>query len=162
MRHLKKGRKLGRTAAHRKATMRALSIALIEHHRIVTTVTRAKELRRYIEPIITKAKEDTLHTRSYVFSFLHNKLAVKELFDTVAPAVGDRPGGYTRVLKIGTRSGDGAEMAVIELVDFNDVKPEGQGKKKRRTRRAGGSRRGSKATSTEAPTTEEKTDSAEE
>lgn len=138
MRHAVKGRKLGRTSAHRKATMRALSIALIKHHRIVTTVAKAKELRRFIEPVITRAKEDTLHNRNIVFSFLHNKEAIKELFATVIPVVGDRPGGYTRVVRVGNRPGDGADMAIIELVDFNDVKPDGaKAATKKKTRRAG-------------------------
>ncbi len=138
MRHSVKGRKLGRTSAHRKSTMRALSIALLKHHRIVTTIAKAKELRRYIEPIITRAKDDTHHNRNIIFSFLHNKEAIKELFTTVIPAVGERPGGYTRVVRVGNRPGDGAEMAIIELVDFNDVKPEGaKAAKKKKTRRAG-------------------------
>lgn len=138
MRHSVKGRKLGRTSAHRKATMRALSIALLKHHRIVTTVAKAKELRRFIEPVITRAKEDNLHSRNIIFSFLHNKEAIKELFTTVMPVVADRPGGYTRVVRVGSRPGDGADMAIIELVDFNDVKPEGASStKKKKTRRAG-------------------------
>lgn len=136
MRHAVKGRKLGRTSAHRKSTMRALSIALIKHHRIVTTLAKAKELRRYVEPVITRAKVDSNNNRSILFSFLHNKEAIKELFDTVIPVVGERPGGYTRVVRVGNRPGDGAEMAIIELVDFNDVKPEGsKSVKKKRTRR---------------------------
>ena len=136
MRHAVKGRKLGRTSAHRKATMRALSIALLKHHRIVTTLAKAKELRRYVEPVITRAKEDNHHNRNILFSFLHNKEAIKELFATVMPVVGERPGGYTRVVRVGNRPGDGAEMALIELVDFNDVKPEGSKvTKKKRTRR---------------------------
>ena len=138
MRHAVKGRKLGRTSAHKKATMRALSIALIKHHRIVTTISKAKELRRFIEPVITRGKEDNLHNRNIIFSFLHNKEAIKELFSTVMPVVADRPGGYTRVIRVGNRPGDGAEMAIIELVDFNDVKPDGaKNTKKKKTRRAG-------------------------
>lgn len=136
MRHAVKGRKLGRTSAHRKSTMRALSIALIKHHRIVTTLAKAKELRRYVEPVITRAKIDSLGNRSILFSFLHNKEAIKELFEIVIPAVGERPGGYTRVVRVGNRPGDGAEMAIIELVDFNDIKPDGaKSTKKKRTRR---------------------------
>jgi large subunit ribosomal protein L17 len=138
MRHAVKGRKLGRTSAHRKSTMRALSIALLKHHRIVTTVAKAKELRRYVEPVISRAKEDNHHNRNILFSFLHNKEAIKELFATVMPVVGERPGGYTRVIRVGNRPGDGAEMAIIELVDFNDIKPEGaKASKKKRTRRGG-------------------------
>lgn len=152
MRHLVKGRKLGRTHSHRKSTMRALSIALIKHHRIVTTLAKAKELRSYVEPVITRAKEDNNNNRRVVFSFLHNKEAIKELFDTVAPAVGDRPGGYTRVLRVGTRPGDGAEMALIELVDFNDVKPEGgKTSTKKKTRRG----RRKKPSNTESETTDQ-------
>lgn len=137
MRHRVKGRKLGRTASHRRATLKSLSAALLLEHRIETTVAKAKELRTYIEPLITRAKSDTTHNRRVAFSYLQNKYAVTELFDVVAPAAADRPGGYTRVLKLGFRVGDAAEMAVIELVDFNDVKPEGKADKKKRTRRAG-------------------------
>ena len=137
MRHRVKGRKLGRTASHRRATLKSLSAALLLEHRIETTVAKAKELRTYIEPLITRAKNDTTHNRRTAFSYLQNKYAVTELFDVVAPAAADRPGGYTRVLKLGFRVGDAAEMAVIELVDFNDVKPEGKADKKKRTRRAG-------------------------
>ncbi len=138
MRHQVRGRKLGRTASHRKATLRALSTALIKHQRIVTTVAKAKELRRYVEPIITKAvQEDSPHHRRQAFAMLSDKQAVTILYDDVVPAVGDRPGGYTRVIKIGTRAGDGAPTAMIELVDFNDVKPEGKDTKKKKTRRAG-------------------------
>lgn len=144
MRHLVKGRKLGRTASHRAATLKALSVALIKEHRIVTTVAKAKELRTFVEPLITRAKEDTQHNRRQVFSVIKDKRAAAHLFDEVAPKAMDRPGGYTRVLKLGSRSGDGAEMAVIELVDYNDIKPEDSTKKKR-TRRAGKS--SSKSTS---------------
>lgn len=147
MRHKVKGRKLSRTSAHRKATMRALTVALVTSedktkanytNRIVTTVAKAKELRRFIEPLITRSKEDTLLNRRMVFAALQHKEAVKRLFDEIGPQAKERPGGYTRVIKTGFRQGDGADMAIIELVDFNDVKPEG-GKttKKKRTRRAG-------------------------
>ena len=148
MRHLVRGRKLGRTKAHRKATLQALAIALIREHRIQTTVPKAKELRGFIEPLITRAKKDTMHNRREAFSVLQNKLAVKALFEEIAPQVGDRPGGYTRVLKTGFRSGDAAEMALIELVDFNlsDSGTE-TGDKKKRTRR---SRSGKSATETKA------------
>jgi large subunit ribosomal protein L17 len=137
MRHRVKGRKLGRTASHRKATLKALCTALIKEHRIETTLPKAKELRTFIEPLITTAKVDTTHNRRKAFSFLQDKYAVTELFETVGPAAADRPGGYTRVLKLGFRLGDSAEMAVIELVDFNDVAPELKSAKKKRTRRAG-------------------------
>lgn len=136
MRHLVKGRKLGRTSSHRKATLSSLSVAIIKEHRIVTTVAKAKELRTYVEPLITKAKEDTSHNRRQVFSKLNDKKAVSHLFDEIAKKAMDRPGGYTRVVKVGNRSGDGAQMAVIELVDYNDIKPE-DNRTKSRTRRAG-------------------------
>lgn len=148
MRHLVKGRKLGRTPSHRKATLNALSVALLKEHRIVTTEAKAKELRPYVEPMITKAKEDTGHNRRQVFSKLQDKQVVSHLFDEVAQKAMDRPGGYTRVIKIGNRSGDGAKMAVIELVDYNDIKPE-DSQKKTRTRRAG---RSGKSTSSDTKT----------
>ena len=137
MRHRVKGKGLSRTAAHRKATFRALTKALVKEHRIVTTVTKAKELRRFVEPLITRSKEDNNLNRKVVFAALQDKETVKSLFAEVGPAAGERPGGYTRVIKIGHRQGDGAEMAVIELVDFNDVQPEGKETKKKKTRRAG-------------------------
>lgn len=141
MRHQVKGRKLNRSTPHRKATMQALCGALIKEQRIQTTLAKAKELRRYIEPLITRAKNDTSYNRRRAFSFLQDKYAVTELFDEVAPAAADRPGGYTRVLKLGHRLGDAAEMAVIELVDFNDVPPDTKSSKKKRTRRAGKSKK---------------------
>lgn len=158
MRHLVKGRKLGRTPSHRKATLSALSVALIKEHRIVTTVPKAKELRTYVEPLITKAKEDTTHNRRQVFSKLKDKAAVSHLFEEIASKAMDRPGGYTRVIKIGYRSGDNAHMAVIELVDYNDIKPE-DSKKTKRTRRAGKSK---KTTSATSDTKAKKSDNKEE
>lgn len=146
MRHLKKGRKLGRTPSHRKATLASLSNALIKEHRIVTTVSKAKELRTFVEPLITKAKTDTTHKRRQVFSKLNDKEAVTQLFDEVAQKAMNRPGGYTRVVKLGYRSGDDAQMAVIELVDYNDIKPE-DSQKRKRTRRAGKSKKTTSATS---------------
>ncbi len=137
MRHRVKGRKLSRTASHRKATMRALTMALVKEQRITTTIAKAKELRKFVEPLITRAKEDNLLNRRMVFSSLQNKETVKKLFSEIGPQSKDRPGGYTRIIKLGFRQGDGAEMAVIELVDFNDIKPEGKTTKKKRTRRAG-------------------------
>lgn len=137
MRHLVKGKKLSRTASHRKATMQALSCALIKNKMIKTTVTKAKELRRFVEPLITKSKSDTTHNRRQAFAFLQDKEAVTILFNEVAPEVGDRPGGYTRVLKLGFRLGDSTEMALIELVDFSDYEPELKSAKKKKTRRAG-------------------------
>lgn len=137
MRHRLKGSKLGRTASHRKATLRSLSIALLTHHRIVTTLVKAKELRRHVEPVINRAKEDTTHNRREVFSFIQDNSTVTKLFDEIGPKVTERQGGYTRVVKLGTRRGDSAEMAVIELVDYNDSGSEAGAKKKKRTRRAG-------------------------
>jgi large subunit ribosomal protein L17 len=135
MRHRKKTKKLGRTSAHRKATLRALAAALIEHKRIRTTVPKAKALRPFIEPLITRAKEDNQHNRRQVFRRLQNKEAIKELFGEVAVQAADRPGGYTRIVKLGPRPGDAADMAMIELVDYNDVKPSGGGSTRKRTRR---------------------------
>lgn len=150
MRHLVKGKKMGRNTSHRHATMKALSCSLIEHKSIQTTVAKAKELRRYIEPVITRAKDDTSHNRRQAFSSLQDKHAVSTLFNEIAPAVGDRPGGYTRVLKLGFRLGDSAEMALIELVDFSDYQPEKKSAKKKRTRRAGKSNKPDTADTTAA------------
>ncbi len=129
MRHLRSGRKLKRTASHRKATLSALSVALITHKKIRTTVAKAKETRRVVEKLITRAKNAVaretgnnhkdVHARRVSFSFLHDRKAVSSLFDDIAPKVGTRPGGYTRVVKLGQRQGDGAELAVLELVDYN-------------------------------------------
>jgi len=138
MRHRKKGKKLGRTSAHRRRTLQALSNALIENKRITTTVAKAKALRPFVEPLITRAKEDTEHNRRQVFRYLQNKEAIKELFGEVRERVGDRPGGYTRIIQLGRRSGDGAELAMVELVDYNDVKPSGSSNSRSRTRRGSG------------------------
>jgi large subunit ribosomal protein L17 len=119
MRHNKKFNHLGRTAEHRKAMLANMATSLILHKRIETTKAKAKALRVYIEPLITKSKNDTTHSRRTVFSYLKNKVAVTELFREVAPKIADRPGGYTRILKTGFRAGDAADMAMIELVDFN-------------------------------------------
>lgn len=136
MRHQVRGRKLGRTHAHRNATMRALSNALIKNHKIVTTLPKAKELRRYVEPLITRAlKEDNSHNRRLVFSFLNDKYTVTHLFDDIVPVIGERNGGYTRIVKLGNRSGDGAPTAMIELVDFNESAVETATTKRKRTRR---------------------------
>jgi large subunit ribosomal protein L17 len=151
MRHRNKGFKLGRTRAHRAATLAALSSALIQHKRIRTTLTKAKALRMYVEPLISRAKEDSTHNRREVFRHLQNKYAVTELFSDISTKVADRPGGYTRVIKLGPRNGDGTEMAVVELVDYNDVRPEGAaGGSKKRTRRGGGRRGGKKSAAPEA------------
>ncbi len=138
MRHQKKRHKLGRTKPHRKATLAALSTSLIAHKRITTTVPKAKALRGFIEPLITRAKEDTSHNRRQVFRRLQDNQAVSTLFSEISEQVGDRPGGYTRVVKLGLRAGDGAPMAMIELVDYNDVQPETGGGRRKRTRRGGG------------------------
>ena len=121
MRHNKAINHLGRKSGHRKAMLANMATSLILHKRIQTTVAKAKALKVYVEPLITKSKEDTTHSRRVVFSYLKNKEAVTELFRTVAPKIADRPGGYTRVLKTGFRQGDGADMALIELVDFNEA-----------------------------------------
>jgi len=121
MRHGKTFNHLGRTASHRKALLANMATSLIIHKRITTTAAKAKELRKYVEPLITKAKDDSTHSRRVVFSYLKNKESIKELFSAVAVKVGDRPGGYTRVLKLMNRKGDNAEMAIIELVDFNEA-----------------------------------------
>ncbi|MBN9380820.1 MAG: 50S ribosomal protein L17 [Chitinophagaceae bacterium] len=154
MRHGDKINNLGRTASHRKALLNNLATQLIAHKRIVTTLAKAKSLRTFIEPLITKAKDNTTHQRRVVFSYLQDKEAVTELFGTIAEKVAGRPGGYTRIIKLGTRVGDNAETALIELVDFNDVYGKGKGEVKeaagKRTRRAGGKKKGAKAEAGEA------------
>lgn len=161
MRHGKKFNHLGRKSAHRKAMLANMAISLIEHKRIKTTLAKAKALRVYVEPLITKAKKDSTHSRRVVFSYLQNKEAVKELFGEVASAVMDRPGGYTRILKLGTRSGDNTEMALIELVDFNEfgATDSPSGRKKSRRRRRGGKK---KTTQEAAPAVEDAVVVAEE
>ncbi len=121
MRHRIKGRKLGRSTSHRLATLRSLATALIKHKKITTTLAKAKQTRLFVEPLITKAKNDSVHSRRLVASQIHDKEVVKELFGEVAEKIGDRPGGYTRIVKLGNRVGDGAEMAIIELVDYNNI-----------------------------------------
>ena len=137
MRHGKKIAHLGRTASHRKAMMANMASSLIEHKRINTTVAKAKALKKFVEPLITKAKSDTTHNRRIVFSALRNKYAVSELFRDIAEKVADRPGGYTRIIKVGSRLGDNASMALIELVDFNDTYVTEKPTKKRSRRRGG-------------------------
>lgn len=150
MRHNKSVNHLGRKSAHRKALMSNMASSLILNKRIITTEAKAKALKSYVEPLITKSKEDTTHSRRIVFSYLKDKNAVSELFRTVAPAVANRPGGYTRVLHVGFRQGDAAEMALIELVDFNEAALASAEKKeaKKGTRR---SRAKKAAPATEAP-----------
>src|SRR5688572_9795089 len=141
MRHGDKVKNLSRTKAHRDALLSNLACQLIEHKRIVTTVTKAKALRQYVEPLITKGKDNTTHQRRIVFSYLQDKLAVTELFGNIADKVGGRPGGYTRIIKLGARVGDNAEQALIELVDFNEIygkAVETKAEPAKRTRRAGG------------------------
>lgn len=121
MRHNKAINHLGRKSGHRKALLANMSCSLIEHKRITTTVAKAKALKMYVEPLITKSKEDTTHSRRVVFSYLKNKEAIKELFGTIAPKIADRPGGYLRVLHLGFRQGDGSDMALVEFVDFNEA-----------------------------------------
>ena len=121
MRHNKSFNHLSRKSGHRKALLANMAVSLIEHKRIITTEAKAKALKMYVEPLISKSKEDTTHSRRVVFSYLKKKEAVTELFRTIAPKIASRPGGYTRVLKVGFRQGDGADMALIELVDFNEA-----------------------------------------
>lgn len=153
MRHGKKVNHLGRKVGHRKALLKNLSISLVEHKRINTTLAKAKALRVFIEPLLTKARKDNTHSRRIVFGYLQDKVAVTELFGPIAAKIGDRPGGYTRIIKTGFRRSDGSEMAMIELVDFNELMLASTGTKtkKKRSRRGGKS----KATSAAPPATEE-------
>ena len=178
MRHGKKINHLGRTAPHRKAMLSNMACSLIKHKRINTTVAKAKALRVYVEPLLTKSKEDTTHNRRTVFSYLQSKEAVTELFRTVAPKIAERNGGYTRIIKTGFRPGDAADMAMIELVDFNDLyNPNAEEKKAtRRSRRSTAAKKEAVATIpakeeaaaetetpvAEAPETPEAADSSEE
>src|SRR5215218_4675033 len=149
MRHGDKINNLGRKKAHREALLSNLACQLIEHKRIVTTLAKAKALRVYAEPLITKSKKNETHQRRVVFSYLQDKEAVTELFSTVAEKIAGRPGGYTRIIKLGTRTGDNAELAMIELVDFNEIYGKGREEKKegaKRTRRAGGAKKKTEGT----------------
>jgi len=141
MRHGDKNNNLSRTASHRKALLSNLACQLFQYKKIVTTLAKAKALRPYVEPLITKAKENTTHQRRIVFSYLQDKEAIKELFDVISPKVASRPGGYTRVIKLGKRTGDNAELGMIELVDYNEIYGNGvTGKEEeaaKKTRRAG-------------------------
>lgn len=171
MRHGDKVKNLGRKKAHRDALLSNLACQLIQYKSIVTTTAKAKALRVYVEPLITKGKENTTHQRRVVFSYLQDKEAIKELFGTVADKVGGRPGGYTRIIKLGARVGDNAETAMIELVDFNEIYGKGKGEVKatgKKTRRAGSAKKPVTAKATadekaetekmdEATSTEEKT-----
>lgn len=145
MRHGDKINNLSRTASHRRALLNNLASQLITHKRITTTLAKAKALRTFVEPLITKAKENTTHQRRIVFSHLQDKEAIKELFDVVRLKVEGRPGGYTRIIKLGARAGDNAEVAMIELVDYNEIYGKGKGEEKdataKKSRRGGGSRK---------------------
>jgi len=148
MRHGKKVNHLGRKTAHRKSMLANMACSLIEHKRINTTVAKAKALKGFVEPMITKSKEDTTHNRRIVMARLRQKDAVTELFRDVAVKVGDRPGGYTRIIKLGNRLGDNADMAMIELVDYNEIYNAGKATKTKTTRR---SRRGGSKPAAAAP-----------
>ena len=158
MRHGKKFNHLGRTASHRKALLSNMACSLIEHKRINTTVAKAKALRVYVEPLLTKAKEDTTHNRRTVFSYLQNKEAVTELFRTIAPKIAERNGGYCRIIKTGFRLGDGADTAMIELVDFNELYSAKSDAKKttRRSRRSSSKKETSEATEVKVEESAEK------
>ena len=157
MRHGVKLNKLSRTAAHRKSLMSNLACELISHKRIQTTLAKAKALRVYIEPLLTRGKSDDTHNRRVVFSYLQDKEAIKELFGTISEKIAARPGGYTRIIKLGKRHGDNAEVALIELVDFNEIygkTAESEKAPAKKTRRAGGAKK--KADDAAAPAAEEK------
>ena len=160
MRHGKKFNHLGRTASHRKALLSNMACSLIEHKRINTTVAKAKALRVYVEPLLTKAKNDTTHNRRTVFSYLQNKEAVTELFRTVAPKIAERNGGYCRIIKTGFRLGDGADTAMIELVDFNELYSAKSEAKKttRRSRRSSSKKETAEVVEVKAEESVEKTE----
>ena len=165
MRHGDKINNLGRTSSHRRALLSNLAVQLIQHKRIITTLAKAKVLRTYIEPLITKSKENTTHQRRVVFSYLQDKEAITELFGNVATKVAGRPGGYTRIIKLGTRTGDAAETAMIELVDFNEIYGKGKGEAKetaKRTRRAGGKKKAEAASAGQDVKAESKIEKAPE
>lgn len=155
MRHNKKFNHLGRQKGHRASLLRNMATSLVTHKRIETTLAKAKALRTYVEPVVTRSKEDTTHNRRMAFRYLQSKDAVTELFSVVGPKVEGRPGGYTRIIKLGKRLGDGADMAMIELVDFNELYTNA-GTKKKTTRRGR-----KKATTAEAPATESTEESAD-
>ena len=161
MRHNKAINHLGRKSGHRKALLANMASSLILNKRIETTVAKAKALKMYVEPLITKSKDDSTHSRRTVFSYLKNKEAVSELFRTVAPKIADRPGGYTRVLKTGFRQGDGADMALIELVDFNEAALAAANKPAKKTTRRSSKKAVEAAPAVEAPAVEVETPAAE-
>ena len=163
MRHNKKFNHLGRTASHRSAMLANMALSLIMHKRITTTVAKAKALKKYVEPLITKSKEDSTNSRRVVFSYLQNKEAIKELFGEVAQKVGDRPGGYTRIIKLGARQGDAAQVCFIELVDFDpEMAKETKKKATRRSRRSGAKAEAPAAAEAPAETTASEAPAAEE
>jgi large subunit ribosomal protein L17 len=152
MRHGDKVNNLGRTKAHREALLSNLACQLIQYKRIVTTTAKAKALRVFVEPLVTKAKDNTTHQRRIVFGYLQDKEAVKELFGAVAEKVAGRPGGYTRIIKLGNRPGDNADIAMIELVDFNDTYKKGEEKTTaKKTRRSGSRKKATEKTEAAAP-----------
>ena len=155
MRHGDKINNLGRTAAHRKSMLANMACSLIQHKRINTTLAKAKALKVFVEPLITNSKEDTTHNRRVVFSRSHNKYAVTELFRDISVKVANRPGGYTRIIKLGNRLGDNAEMALIELVDYNTTYDVKAGKKKKTTRRSRGGKKAEQAAPQQEGTTSE-------
>ena len=157
MRHNKKFNHLSRTASHRKAMLANMAISLIMHKRITTTLAKAKALKMYVEPLITRSKNDTTTSRRVVFRYLQNKYAVTELFKEIATKVADRPGGYTRIIKLGTRQGDAADVCFIELVDYDEnmAKTPKAAKKTRRSRRSKGAEAAPATEATEAPVAEE-------
>lgn len=158
MRHNKKFNHLGRTADHRKAMLANMAISLIRHKRITTTLAKAKALKKYVEPLITRAKDDSTNSRRVVFRYLQDKESIKELFGLIAVKVADRPGGYTRIIKLGHRLGDGADMAFIELVDFDEnmaKTPKAEAKKTRRSRRSTKKAADETVVAEEAPKAEE-------
>lgn len=155
MRHNKAINHLGRKSGHRKALLANMATSLILHKRITTTVAKAKALKMYVEPLVTKSKEDTTHSRRVVFSYLKDKAAVSELFRTIAPKIADRPGGYLRILHVGFRQGDAAEMALIEFVDFNEAALASAPKEaKKATRRSRAKKAEEAAPAQEAPAAE--------
>ena len=154
MRHGKKNNHLSRQTGHRKSMLANMACSLIEHKRINTTVAKAKALKQFVEPLITKSKEDTTHNRRVVFAYLRNKYGVTELFREVAAKVGDRPGGYTRIIKVGNRLGDNADMAMIELVDFNEIYNGGKKEEKKAKSRRGGKAKGATTAPAAAPKAE--------
>lgn len=164
MRHGKRFNHLGRTATHRKAMLSNMASSLLVNKRINTTLAKAKELRKYVEPLITKAKDDSTHSRRVVFSYLQDKDSVNALFNEVVDRVANRPGGYTRIIKLGSRLGDNAEMAMIELVDFNDLLIQESEPKKAKTRRSrrGGSKPKQESVAAQAETKAEKKDDVDE